>query len=291
MIPRFRLVRPTSLAEALDAHEAAGEAAYLAGGTELLQVMKMGLAQFQTLVDLKRLPELRGIAIEADGSLRVGALTTHREVERSELVRGVCPALSALEARVANVRVRNTGTIGGNLAFAEPHSDPATLLSACGATIDLVGPSGRRTLRLEEFILGPLTTAREPSEILVAVRVPPPRPGTGRAYDKVAFFERPAVSLAVELTAADGDISRAVVVIGSATDRPTPVPGAASHLVGLTVQEARARARHIGHEAFGDVEVSEDLNGSADYKRHLAAVLLERTVRAALSEIEGNGHA
>ncbi len=291
MIPRFRLVRAATLAEALEAHQRAGAAAYLAGGTELLQIMKMGLAQVGTLVDLKRLPELRGITLDADGGLRIGALTTHRELERSEVVRSACPALAALEARVANVRVRNTGTIGGNLAFAEPHSDPAPFLIACGATVDLVGPAGSRTLPLEDFVVGPLATAREPSEILVSVRIPAARPATRRAYEKIAFFERPAVSVAAELAVDGGRINEAVIVLGSATDRPTRVPSTAAQLVGLTVEDATARAREIGLETFGDVDVIDDLNGSADYKRHLAAVLLERTLRAALTDTEGNGHA
>src|SRR5262245_32013126 len=128
---------------------AGGDAAYLAGGTELLQVMKMGLLQVDRLVDLKGIAALRGIAAEGD-AIVIGALTTHREIERSPIVRDRLPELAALEHRVANARVRTSGTLGGNLAFAEPHSDPATLLLAVGATIVLVGPKGTRTTRSEE---------------------------------------------------------------------------------------------------------------------------------------------
>ena len=149
MIPRFSLVRPTSLEDAFAAYDAAaGDAAYIAGGTELLQVMKMGFAQFGTLIDLKRVPDLRGIEA-VNGGLRIGATMTHREIERSAVVADAVPGLVALERRVANARVRNTGTLGGNLAFAEPHSDPATFLIACGATVDIAsagsadGSSGR----------------------------------------------------------------------------------------------------------------------------------------------------
>ncbi len=291
MIPRFHLVRAATLAEALEAHQATEEAAYLAGGTELLQIMKMGLAQVRTLVDLKRVLDLRGISLDEDGSLRIGALTTHRELERSELVRAVCPTLAELEARVANVRVRNTGTIGGNLAFAEPHSDPVPFLIACGATVDLVGSTGSRMLAVEEFILGPLATARESSEIIVSVRIPAARQATRRAYEKIAFFERPAVSVAVELSVHGGRVTEAVIVLGSATDHATRVPWAASALVGLTVETAPARAREIGLETFGHLDLVDDLNGSAEYKRHLAAVLLERAVRNALAGTDGDVHA
>jgi xanthine dehydrogenase YagS FAD-binding subunit len=117
MIPRFSLARPRTLEEAWEALAAAGgDGAYYAGGTELLQVMKMGLAQFGTLIDLKGIEELHGIAGTEDGSLRIGGAATHREIERSPIVRERLPALARLEQHVANVRVRNQGTLGGNVA-------------------------------------------------------------------------------------------------------------------------------------------------------------------------------
>src|SRR3990172_7687382 len=117
MIPRFSLARPKTLAEAFEAFSAAdGEGAYIAGGTELLQVMKMGFAQFRTLIDLKAIPELHDIEA-TDGALRIGAAVTHRSVERSPKVVAAFPGLVELERHVANVRVRSTGTLGGNLAF------------------------------------------------------------------------------------------------------------------------------------------------------------------------------
>jgi len=291
MIPRFSLARPDNIAEAFEAHAAAnGEGAYYAGGTELLQVMKMGLAQFSTLIDLKGIEELRGISQDADDRLRIGASTTHRQIERSPIVRERLPALARLETEVANVRVRNAGTIGGNLAFAEPHSDPATFLLASDAELELASPTGRRTMGVADFVLGPLFTSREPDEILVAIRVPAARPGEGRGYAKIRFFERPAASVAVRLRVSDGHVSEATVVVGSLTEVPLSVPGAADRLVGATVEgpgsdgsidaavgEARA--------AFGDLDVVPDLNGSADYKRHLAGILLGRAVRDALPEV------
>ena len=286
MIPRFSLARPSTLSEAFAAHAAAdGEAAYLAGGTELLQVMKMGFAQFGLLVDLKGIDELRGLEIGADGRLRIGAATTHRTLERSALVGHQLPALAELETRVANVRVRNTGTIGGNLAFAEPHSDPATFFLACGATIELAGPNGRRELSIGDFVLGPLFTAREPDEIVVAIHVPAAGAWSGRAYDKIAFFERPAASVGIALTVAAGAISEATVAVGSLTEVPTAVPSAAAAIEGAEATEAAlAGAVGTAAEAFGALDVVADLNGSADYKRHLAGVLLGRAARSALQQ-------
>src|SRR4051812_11350922 len=184
MIPRFAYVRPSALDDAFRAFAAAdGDGAYIAGGTELLQVMKMGFAQFGTLIDLKGIDALRGITSDA-GGLRIGALVTHREIERSAVVAAAFPGLVELERGVANVRVRSTGTIGGNLCFAEPHSDPATLLLAADARVELAGPMGTRSLHLGDFVLGPLFTAREAAEILVAIRIPTAAEREGRAYSK-----------------------------------------------------------------------------------------------------------
>jgi carbon-monoxide dehydrogenase medium subunit len=290
MIPRFSLARPANLLDAFAAHaDANGDGAYYAGGTELLQVMKMGLAQFRWLIDLKAVDELRGIAVEPDGRLRIGATTTHREIERSRLVGERLPALARLERDVANVRVRNTGTLGGNLAFAEPHSDPATFLLACDAELELAAPTARRRIGIGDFVLGPLFTAREADEILVAVRVPAAVAGEGRGYAKIKFFERPAASVAVRLRVANGRLADATVTVGSLTDVPVAVPAAADRLVGAPVEGDAmtpdlASAIQDAAEAFGEIDAESDLNGSADYKRHLAGVLLRRAVADALLE-------
>lgn len=286
VIPRFAFTRPSSLPEAFAAFSAAdGDAAYVAGGTELLQVMKMGFAQFGTLIDLKGIADLHGIAPQPDGRLRIGAATTHRDVERSPLVREQLPGLARLISTVANVRVRNTGTLGGNLAFAEPHSDPATFLLACDATVVLAGPDGRREVGIGDFVVGPLATTREPDEVLVDVLVPVAGPGGGRGYAKIAFFERPAASVAVALDVADGRVARATVAVGSLTEAPELVDEAGAALVGSDVAPSAIDAAvRTAAAAFGALDAVPDLNGSADYKRHLAGVLLGRAAHDALRE-------
>lgn len=291
MIPRFALVRARTLDQAFAAVDG-GDAAFLAGGTELLQVMKMRLAQFGTLVDIKPIDELHGIEARSDGSLRIGAATTHREIERSALVADAAPGLARLASGVANVRVRNTGTIGGNLAFAEPHSDPATFLLACGATVELAGPGGRRRVPVDEFVLGPLTTAREANEILTSIDIPAAAGGEGRTYAKLAFFERPAVSVAVRARLEAGEVRAATVAVGSIGETPAIVPEAGAALVGVPVGDGRDRrfeeALDRARGAFGSVDAVDDLNGSADYKRHLAGVLLDRAAREAVREAIAN---
>jgi carbon-monoxide dehydrogenase medium subunit len=290
VIPRFALSRPRTLDEAFEAFAAAdGEGAWIAGGTELLQVMKMGLAEFRRLIDLKALEPLLGIHADDDG-LHIGALTTHREIERSPDVARAFPGMAEMARRVANVRVRSTGTIGGNLAFAEPHSDPATLLLASDASVRLRGPAGERTVAMGDFVLGPLFTAREADELLLGVDIPAAGPSTGRAYGKIAFFERPAASVAVRLTVADGVVASATVAVGSLTDIPERVAGAAQRLEGITASEqALSDALPAAAEALGGVDAIDDLNGSPDYKRHLAGVLLASTARSALREAMADG--
>ena len=291
VIPRFSHVRPTDLEGALDAFEAAGdEATYIAGGTELLQVMKAGFAAFGTLIDVKRIGELRSIGLDDDGWLRIGGAVTHREIERSADVATHVPALTRLIRGVANVRVRNTGTLGGNLAFAEPHSDPAAFLLACGAEIELAGPDGRRRLPIDEFVIGPLFTSREPEEILTAVRIPPAGAGVGRAYRKIAFFERPAAAVAVRLTVSDGAVTAADVAIGSVTDTPEVVPAAAAALTGVAADDAAITAAAAeAASGFETIDASGDHNGSADYKRHLAGILLAEAASDALAEAVADG--
>lgn len=290
MIPRFSLIRPRSLAEAFAALDGTnGDAAWYAGGTELLQVMKMGLAQFETLIDIKPILELRGIAVEPDGTLRIGATVTHRQIEDSPVIAASLPGLVALEAHVANIRVRNQGTIGGNLAFAEPHSDPATYLLACAGRVELVGPGSRRELGIDEFVLGPLYTAREPDEILTAIRVPARQTAEGRAYEKVKFFERPAVSVAVRLRVEGGLIADCTIAIGSMTDIPMLVPEAGAVFIGEAAdgRDLDGPVRRAT-DLIGQLDAVDDLNGSPDYKRHLAGVLLGRAARTALAEAATN---
>jgi carbon-monoxide dehydrogenase medium subunit len=284
LIPRFSLARPRTLDEAWEAFaRTGGDGAWIAGGTELLQVMKMGLGRFGTLIDLKSIDDLRGIAIDDAGWLRIGATTTHREIERSPVVHDSLPALAGLETRVANVRVRNTGTLGGNLAFAEPHSDPATFLLACDAELELRGPNGSRTVHVGEFVVGPLLTAREPDEVIVAIGIPPRAPGEGRGYGKIAFFERPAASVGVRVRIQDGAIGEARITAGSLTDIPQVVPAAGVALVGAAVADLDG-ALDGAAVAMGKLEAVADLNGSADFKRHLAGRLLRRATREAIGE-------
>ena len=154
-LPAFRLHQPRKADEALELLSRYGEEAQIyMGGTELLLLMKRGLARPGHLIDCKRLPELKGLDLQDDNEWVIGAATTHRQIELSADVANHLPELAALERTLANVRVRNAGTLGGNLCFAEPHSDPATLLMALEASVEIISPAGRRHMPLESRRVG-----------------------------------------------------------------------------------------------------------------------------------------
>ena len=159
-LPPFDLHRPTSVEEATELAERYGEdAAFYCGGTELLLLLKLGYASFGHLIDLKQIDELGGLRAE-NGGLLIGATVTHRELERSELVRERHPALAAMEQRVANLRVREVGTLGGNLCFSDPHSDPATFLLAVDAEVECRrGGEPTRRIPISDFVVGPYQTS------------------------------------------------------------------------------------------------------------------------------------
>ena len=288
MIHPFELHRPESVAEASGMLRELPDAALLCGGTELLQVMKMGLARFEHLIDLKRLDELRGIKRTDDG-LTIGAITTHRELERSPLMGELYPAFVEMEREVANVRVRNMGSIGGNLCFAEPHSDPATFLLAADARLQVASADNERELGIDEFVLEALTTALEPDELLVAIRLPAPTAGEHVAYRKIAFVERPAASVCCKLRLEDGVVREARVAVGSIGDLPVLVDTAAAELSGSTLDQLDAAAQRAGEAIIANCDASDDINGGADYKLHLAATLLRRAVRQISEEASGAG--
>lgn len=268
MIEPFAYHRPERLDDALQLLERhRDDAALYMGGTELVLVMKLGLAAPEHLVDGKRLRELQGTRFE-DDELVIGAGVTHRQLELDPAVRERLPALAELERHVANVRVRNVGTLGGNLCFAEPHSDPATLLIALDASVDLASRAGQRTVRLADFIDGPLMTQLEPGELLVRVRVPLPASDTRVSYRRITFRERPVGNVAV--------VSRgeqATVVVGALENTPRRVPEVEAALSAAPDDlDAAVAAMQAA------VEPQADLDGGEDFKRHLAGVLLRRAV-------------
>lgn len=272
----FRLHRPETLEEASQLLTDLGpDGVPYCGGTELLLVSKLGLTAFSDLVDLKGIEELRGIQV--NGGLRIGAAVTHREIERSAVVREGWASLAEMERHVGNIRVRSVGTIGGNLCFADPHSDPATYLIAAGGTVSTrgVGRTGR-DIPVEEFTRGPYITALREGELLVAVSVPRLPAGAALVHHKMSFHERPAVTVAARVEVADGAVVSARLAVGSVGVAAQRLPEAEQALVGAAVD--RLDGRQCGEVAAGEARPVADSNGSVEYKRQLVRVLVGRAV-------------
>ena len=292
MLRPFALHRPVSAEEACGLLSRLGEDAVpYAGGTELLLLMKEGLLRPRHLVDVKRIPGLDAI-VDGGADVTIGAVVTHRAVERSAAVRARCPVLAAVARHVANIRVRNVGTVGGNLAFADPHSDLATLFLALDARVQLASPRGRRELSLDDFVRGPWETARAADELLTSVTLTPWPERTAAAYVKFGVHERPTLGVAVALRlepAANGaaSVAEARLAIGCVDPRPARVPAAEARLRGWPVADLEDSVAEVGARAAASVDPADDLYGSADYKREMVAVFTRRALRAAAARARG----
>jgi len=283
-LPPFDLHRPGSLEEATDLAERYGEdAAFYCGGTELLLLLKLGFASFGHLIDLKGIEELSGIRAD-NGDLVIGAAVTHRELERSELVRARLPALATMERGVANLRVREVGTLGGNLCFSDPHSDPATFLLTLDAEVECRRGGGpARRLPVSEFVLGPYQTCLEEGELLTAVHVPALPAGAAVAHAKFSFHERPTATVACFAHVAGSTVTEARVAVGSVGARPVRSAAAEQLLTGSAANELDDGVlAAAGERAAEDASPVDDATGSAEYKTQLVRVLVERTFRQAV---------
>jgi carbon-monoxide dehydrogenase medium subunit len=255
------------------------DAKLLAGGHSLLPLMKLRLAQPKHLIDLRKVPGLSGIK-EDGGAIAIGALTTHYAVESSSLLKQKCPLLSETAGTIGDPQVRNMGTIGGSLAHADPAADYPAAVIALGAELVAEGPKGKRTIKVDDFFKGLLTTALQPQEILVEIRIPSWPAGTGMAYMK---FPHPASRFAVVGVAAvvTADGKKVGVGITGAGTKAVRARGVEAALTGKTLDAATIKA--AAEKAPDGVDVQADLQGSAEYKTHLLKVYCRRALEAALS--------
>ncbi|HET9344901.1 MAG TPA: xanthine dehydrogenase family protein subunit M [Candidatus Limnocylindrales bacterium] len=278
MIPAaFEYTRPASLSDAVAA--VGGGAKVIAGGQSLLPLLKLRLAAVDKLVDIGRLSELRGYRPQPDGGLEIGALTTYADWQAATVMPSVAEAIDL----IADVQVRNRGTIGGAIAHADPGSDaPAICLVFDGQAV-LRGPGGERVVPLDDFFEGPFQTAIRPDEILVAIRRGPVAQGAQFAYRKLA---QPASGYAIVGVAAliakggDGRINHARVALTGVHEHAYRAPEVEDTLVGTegTQDDVRAAAEH----ATVGVEVTSDIHADAAYRTAMAKVYTARAIEAAL---------
>jgi len=276
----FDYLEPTTVAEAcalLKQHR--GEAKIFAGGAHLTILMKQGLYQPKALINIKKIPELRGITFDSAAGLTIGALVTHREIETSALVREKFPVLCEAEREVANIRVRNMGTIGGNLASGEPLTDPSTIFIALDGKLKIADPAGASIVPIEKLFVDFYTTSLAEDEILTHVVLPPLPPRSGIEYIRFSsssVVDKPCAGVAVRFTLeANGEsIHAARVVLGCVGATPVRARKAEALLTGTRItSELAAQA---GVLASQECSPTSDLRGSEQYKRAIVGVLVKR---------------
>jgi carbon-monoxide dehydrogenase medium subunit len=289
MIPDgFEYIAPKTVAEAVGLLKTHGaEAKPLAGGHSLVPLMKLRLAAPRYLIDLNRIPGMAYIR-EADGALRIGAMTRHSDLETSELIRTRYPLLADAARVIADPLVRNMGTIGGSLAHADPAGDWGAAMLAVRATVAATGPRGERVIPIDEFVVDTFQSALSPDEILTEVRIPQPPARSGAAYlkleRKVGDFAIVAVGAYVVL---DGSGRCEQVGIGLCNVGPTSLraKGAEARLRGQSPTDGViADAAKV---AAAECDPATDLRGPAEYKRDMVRVLTARALKRALQKARG----
>jgi carbon-monoxide dehydrogenase medium subunit len=283
--PRFDYAAPTTLAEAvglLKQHEA--EAKILAGGQSLMPLLNMRLTRPGILIDLGKVTELNYIR-EAGGMLAIGAMTTKRSVEDSDLVKGRQPLLHDATILIGHPAIRNRGTIGGSLAHADPAAEYPAVAVALDAQLQVVGPAGSRTIKADDFYVSYLTTAMEPTEILTEVRYPVLPDRTGWSCLEVARrhgdFAMAGAAVTVTL-AADGRCSASRIVLFGVA--PVPLRAVAAEQVVIGQKPTDKLFQQAGEKAAEAVEEPmSDVHASAEYRRYLAQVLTRRALAEAVS--------
>jgi carbon-monoxide dehydrogenase medium subunit len=282
MIPQeFEYTAPASLQDALGLI-AGGSAKVLAGGMSLIPLMKLRLAAPEHVIDISRIPGLNYIR-EDKGSIRLGALATHYEIESSPLLRGKCPLLAETASNIGDVQVRNMGTIGGSIAHADPAADYPAALYALEAKVRLVSAKTDRTLSMDDFLVDTMTTAIGPSELVLELILPVEAGGVGVAYRKMA---QPAsgfalVGIAARVARSGGTVTMARVGVTGLASKAYRAVNVEKLVVGTggSAGDVRKAAAVVAE----GVDANSDLHASADYRAHMAQVYAARALMAALA--------
>lgn len=275
----FEYVAPASLDEALGLLARHGaEAKVIAGGQSFVPMANFRLLRPEVVVDLNRIPSLAYVRETPEG-LAVGAMTRHREFERSALVRRVCPLLSEAVPNIAHAVIRNRGTMGGSLSHADPAAEWPVVAVALGATMVLRSAKGERRVAAKDFFVALMTTALRPEEILVEIRFPRVPPKSGAAFLEVSrrHGDFALVAVAAQLTLDPaGKVAQARLALGGVSATPVDANVEASSLAGRAPDAAAFAA--LGERIAAQLQPNEDLHASAQYRREVAAVLVRRAL-------------
>ncbi|SIQ12563.1 xanthine dehydrogenase family protein subunit M [Pseudacidovorax sp. RU35E] len=276
----FDYLEPASVEEASRMLADVGEdARVIAGGTALMLAMRQRMLAPTHLISVARIERLRGIGFETGHGLRIGALARHSDIARSPLVQAHAPVLASMAARVANPQVRNQGTLGGNLCYADPSTDPPGCLMALDARVVLGSARGERVLIMEEFLVDYYVTALEPDELVLEIRVPLQLPGSEGVYTRflrTAAEHRPLASVALVVRRDGALCHEARLAIGASVPIPARMRRAEAFLAGRRITAAvAAEAADIVAQ---DIAPVSDLRGSAEHRREMVRAMTRRTV-------------
>jgi len=269
MISPFVLHQPGSLAEALSVlAEHNGDTNVLAGGSELLLLLKMGLIRARHIVDIKKIPDLNRLEFDSQSkTLHIGPLVTHRTLEKSELIRLHFPVIAEMERALANVRIRNVGTLAGNLCFAEPHSDPAALLAVYDTVVILRNSDRERRVPIRDFFTGYYETVLRKNELMIDIQIPELDRNFRASYSRFCPSERPIVTVAL-LTRWDDDVcAEARLGLGCVGPMPIRVAEFEDRVCGKCAEELSVKADEFAAIAARSCDPLADLWGSSEYKR------------------------
>jgi len=274
MIGSLQLLQPTSVGEASQALADFGEKAKLyAGGAEILLLLRNRLIDAEVLIDVKKIDRLRRLD-SSNGTLRVGACLTHQELANNAVIRERAPSLALAESQVANIRVRNQGTLGGNLAFNDPHSDPGTVLLVHNASVTIGNAKGDRRLALDEFFVDMYATALEAGELLLEVEIPSLPAGMTSSYLRLHRYQRPTLGVAVAARITKGIIEEARLAVGCIGPKAQRLTELEGKITGVRLSDARRFFAEEKKYLCGLLQPVDDLLGSAEYKLYMTGVML-----------------
>jgi len=289
--PRFDYLAPTSVDEALALLAELGEdAKVLAGGQSLVPLLNFRLVRPAHLVDLNEIPDLGYIRHE-NGRIVIGAMTRQRAVEVSDLVSERCPLLAEAMRQIGHVQIRNRGTIGGSLAHADPAAELPAVVAVLGGELVVRSARSERVMTPDEFFVAYLTTAVEPGELLVEVRLPVIAPGTGTAFMEVSrrHGDLALVGVAASVRLDDSSVcTHSAIALTGVGPTPVVARAAAGTLVG--VKPTPAALEDVGRRVAEAVRPDGDLHASAEYRTHVAGVLTRRALARAVERARGISH-
>lgn len=281
----FAYEAPDTVEGALELMDRYGEAQkLLAGGQSLVPLMNMRLTQVETLIDLNRIPSLRRVTLAPD-TIRIGAMTTQRQLERSDPVRQALPALAAATSYVGHPQIRSRGTIGGSIAHADPAAElPLALLVHDGAVVAR-SPRGERSIGADDFFVAHFTTALATDEMVTELVLPRPRAGTGWSFREVTrrHGDFALVAVAVLLALEGSRVARARIGVAGCGGRPVRIPAAEALLLGRSPDESAWSA--AAERVSLDVRAGSDVHASSDHRRRAAGVLTRRALAEAASRV------